>query len=78
VAEKRLHNSTIELSSIIYGSKDYVSNMSQLVGLKSDIDSFFEEVMVNVEDEKIRNSRLSLLYSVRSLFLSVADVSYLS
>lgn len=78
VAEKRLHNSTIELSSIIYGSKDYVSNMSQLVGLKSDIDSFFEEVMVNVEDEKIRNSRLSLLYTVRSLFLSVADVSYLS
>jgi glycyl-tRNA synthetase beta chain len=48
------------------------------VGLKDSIDAFFDNVMVNAEDPKLREARLALISQVRSLFLSVADISYLS
>jgi glycyl-tRNA synthetase beta chain len=77
-AEKELYKATLRVSKNIKDSKDYAGNMLQLLDLKDSIDSFFDKVMVNVDDKKLRESRLSLLYWVRSLFLSVADVSYLS
>ena len=49
-----------------------------LLELKEVIDTFFDKVMVNVDDIELRRARLKLLNRVRSLFLSVADVSYLS
>jgi glycyl-tRNA synthetase beta chain len=52
--------------------------MQQLISLKVSIDTFFDEVMVNADDKQLKQARLSLIYWVRSLFLSVADVSYLS
>ncbi|MFP6775540.1 MAG: glycine--tRNA ligase subunit beta, partial [PS1 clade bacterium] len=78
VAEKELYKAALMASKNIYGSKDYSMNMMQLLNLKDPIDTFFEDVMVNVDDDALRNTRLSLLYLVRSLFLSVADVSHLS
>jgi glycyl-tRNA synthetase beta chain len=77
-AEKDLYEATLAVSSKIEDSTDYANNMLQLLNLKDAIDLFFEQVMVNVDDDKLRNARLSMLYWVRSLFLSVADVSYLS
>ena len=35
--------------------------------LKKPLDKFFENVMVMVEDEKIRNNRISLLYNIKKL-----------
>jgi glycyl-tRNA synthetase beta chain len=52
--------------------------MKSLIEIKDLIDSFFDNVMVNVEDEKVKSSRLALIRRVRHLFLSVADISYLS
>jgi glycyl-tRNA synthetase beta chain len=77
-AEKDLYKATIRVSNIIKDSNDYTQTMSQLLELKDSIDLFFDKVMVNVDDKRLRESRLCLLYLVRSLFLSVADVSYLS
>jgi glycyl-tRNA synthetase beta chain len=34
--------------------------------------------MVNADDEKLKSSRLALIRRIRALFLSVADISYLS
>jgi len=52
--------------------------MSSLLSLKEVIDDFFDNVMVNVDDNDLRQTRLILLNEVRRLFLSVADVSHLS
>jgi len=39
------------------------------------VDRFFEEVMVMVEDQDIRNNRLSLLRTITERVLSIADIS---
>jgi glycyl-tRNA synthetase beta chain len=58
-------------------NKDYSAALNQLAGLREVIDAFFAQVMVNVEDDAIKNNRLALLHQIRSLFLSIADVSLL-
>jgi glycyl-tRNA synthetase beta chain len=52
--------------------------MKSLIDLKDSIDSFFDNVMVNTDDDKLKSSRLALIRKIRLLFLSVADISYLS
>lgn len=44
-----------------------------LLHLRKPIDTFFDDVMVMVEDEGSRNARLCLLARVRALFLRIAD-----
>ena len=78
VAEKALYAQTAEVASKLSQSTDYVSNMQQLISLKAGIDTFFDEVMVNADNAQLKAARLSLINWVRSLFLSVADVSHLS
>lgn len=46
-----------------------------LIALKAPIDGFFDEVLVNDEDPKIRENRLALLAALREMFLSFADIS---
>tara|TARA_R110002126_G_scaffold16500_19_gene65894 strand:+ start:1642 stop:1782 length:141 start_codon:yes stop_codon:yes gene_type:complete len=41
------------------------------------IDRFFDEVMVNADDNAVRFNRLALLQQLRELFLQVADISVL-
>ncbi|MDQ6987182.1 MAG: glycine--tRNA ligase subunit beta, partial [Mariprofundaceae bacterium] len=48
-----------------------------LAGLREPVDTFFDDVMVMAEDEKIRANRLALLARLRALFLRLADVSRL-
>jgi glycyl-tRNA synthetase beta chain len=54
---------------------DYDGAVRALLGLRKPIDRFFDDVMVMVEDEKLRAARLRLLSRVRDLFLSIADFS---
>ena len=77
-SEIALFNASESLSKKLSGSKDYKEVMKSLIDLKDSIDSFFDNVMVNADDEKLKSSRLALIRRVRSLFLSVADISYLS
>ena len=77
-SEKALFNATESLSKELAGSNNYKEAMNSLIDLKDTIDSFFNNVMVNVEDEKVKSSRLALIRRVRHLFLSVADISHLS
>ncbi len=57
--------------------KNYGEILEELVRFGSAIDSFFDKVMVNVEDAKIRQNRYNLLFCIRELFLRVADLSKL-
>jgi glycyl-tRNA synthetase beta chain len=77
-SEKVLFKATESLSKQLSGNKDYKEAMKSLIDLKDSIDAFFNNVMVNVDDEKVKRTRLALIRRVRLLFLSVADISYLS
>ncbi|ABL02452.1 glycyl-tRNA synthetase beta chain [Candidatus Ruthia magnifica str. Cm (Calyptogena magnifica)] len=78
VAEKALFKATKSLSKRILNSTNYTKNIQELIAFKDIIDEFFDKVMVNTDDVVLRQARLNLINWVRSLFLSVADVSHLS
>ena len=53
----------------------YTKALKSLASLQVPVDKFFDEVMVMVDDEALRNNRLNLLWELRRLFLQVADIS---
>ncbi len=55
--------------------QDYSSAMAALAKLRRPVDAFFEDVMVNVEDEKVRANRLALMRRIRDATGAVADFS---
>jgi glycyl-tRNA synthetase beta chain len=46
--------------------------------MRSDVDAFFDKVLVNAEDPKVRAARLGLLAAVAAVMNKVADISRLS
>ena len=77
-SEQKLFQATESIAKQLSEQKDYKAIVRSLLELKEVIDTFFDKVMVNVDDIELKQSRLKLISRVRSLFLSVADVSYLS
>ncbi len=73
------HAAEKDLYNIISGFPEkltsYTEILTKLALLKSPVDDFFEHVMVDVEDEKIKLNRVLLLKKMRELFLKVADIS---
>lgn len=57
--------------------QDYEGVLMTLSKLRANIDEFFEQVMVMVEDNELRLNRLALLRSLEALFLEIADISRL-
>jgi glycyl-tRNA synthetase beta chain len=56
----------------------YSDALRRLAELRAPVDSFFDDVMVMVENAALKNNRLALLAELRALFLDVADVSRLT
>ncbi len=56
---------------------DYTPALEQLAGLRDAVDTFFDKVMVMVDDNALRANRLALLKNLGDLFLRVADLSRL-
>ncbi|MEH8033556.1 glycine--tRNA ligase subunit beta [Gallibacterium anatis] len=61
----------------LFEKGDYQTALSRLADLRESVDSFFDNVMVNAEDEKLRQNRLALLKNLRDLFFKIADISLL-
>ncbi len=79
-AEKQLLAAIEQINKkieILYRDGKYSAVLSALASLRTPIDSFFDEVMVMVDDEKLRNNRLAMLYQLQQLFIQVADISLL-
>jgi len=57
---------------------DYAGALAALADLRAPVDAFFDQVMVNAEDQALRNNRLNLLKRLRDQFLTVADISQLA
>lgn len=56
-------------------AEDFAGAMGVLSGLRGPVDAFFEAVMVNDSDAKVRENRLALLLAVRGALHKVADFS---
>ena len=69
-----LESMDIEIQKALV-DEDFVGVMKSVVQLGGAIANFFEEVKVNVENDKIRVNRLCLLGRVGTLLGSVADFS---
>ncbi len=56
---------------------DYMNAMRSTAKLRDSVDAFFDNVMVMVDDEEVRNNRLALLKQVGELCSRTADLSRL-
>ena len=61
-----------------FAAADYTSALKSLAPLKTPVDAFFDGVMVNAEDPKLRANRLALLADLHRLMNKVADLSKLA
>jgi glycyl-tRNA synthetase beta chain len=59
-------------------SRDYVAVLGRLARLRPQVDAFFDQVMVNVDDLAVRNNRLALLKRLGDRLGSVAAIEHLS
>ncbi|BCD60542.1 MULTISPECIES: glycine--tRNA ligase subunit beta [unclassified Nitratiruptor] len=74
--EKRLWDRFQEVYEKSY--PDYESRLDALFGLKHDIDLFFDNVLVNAEDERLRQNRKNLIASIYKAFKEIADIKEIS
>lgn len=56
---------------------NYTAAFEALASIRETIDGFFDKVMVMAEDPSIRQNRLKLLGSIRSIYFRMADLSKL-
>ncbi|RUO63201.1 glycine--tRNA ligase subunit beta [Pseudidiomarina insulisalsae] len=59
-------------------ASDYTGALKALAALQKPVDAFFDNVMVNADDDAVRENRQALLQRLRGLFLQIADISVLN
>jgi glycyl-tRNA synthetase beta chain len=57
------------------GSFAYAEALKAIASLRPAIDTFFDKVLVNAPDERVRRNRLALLSSLLTEFSTIADFS---
>lgn len=60
-----------------YAAGNYVNILSQLASLRKPIDMFFDQVLIMVDEQKLKQNRLNLLARLNTLLQGVADISLL-
>ncbi len=56
----------------------YEARLDALFGLKPQLDAFFDNVMVNADDEAVRYNRKALVASIYKALLEIADIKEIS
>ncbi|MHC1697146.1 MAG: glycine--tRNA ligase subunit beta [Geobacteraceae bacterium] len=59
-------------------AKNYLAALTEIAGLRGAVDTFFDQVMVMAEDEKVKQNRLALLTGIARLFGGIADIARIS
>ena len=80
-AEKDLYSAIktcVDAAGKAIAEEDFANAMSRLAELRVPADAFFEQVLVNDEDQTIRANRLALLNTIRAATSTVADFSKIS
>jgi len=75
-AEKVLYKRYNEVKNRSYMS--YEEELDALLGLKAELDDFFTNVMVNVDDENVKTNRKNLVTSIYKSILKIADIKEVS
>jgi glycyl-tRNA synthetase beta chain len=80
-AEKKLFaavNKLLPQVNSLVEAEDYTAALKLLAGVRVDVDTFFDEVMVMTEEPMTRKNRLALLAQLEQLMNRVADISRLA
>jgi glycyl-tRNA synthetase beta chain len=64
--------------SSLWENGDYTEALRALAGVRKEVDTFFDQVMVMTDEPVIRNNRLALLAQLEALMNRVADISKLA
>ncbi len=76
--EQRLHDAFEHAAAEIAGSTEPATALgAQLQALQTPINAYFDKVLVNAEDEQVRQARQALVQRVAALPAAVADLSKL-
>ncbi|HHZ9008334.1 TPA: glycine--tRNA ligase subunit beta [Enterococcus faecalis] len=75
-AEKELYQAVNDLSET-FATRTIAENYEALVNLRPLIDAYFNETMVMVEDEKVKQNRLKQLMQIAKMALSIASLDLL-
>jgi glycyl-tRNA synthetase beta chain len=79
--EKKLWNDLQKIgkkSEALKSEKRFAEALEVLAGLAPPVKDFFEQVLVNAEDQRIRNNRFALLQCGRIYMNQVADLSLMA
>jgi glycyl-tRNA synthetase beta chain len=80
-AEQALHQALQRVQPVadrLFEQGEYTASLRELAALKEPVDAFFDQVMVNVDDERLRNNRLALLAALHAAMNRVADLARLA
>lgn len=69
-----LHIQSLEIQALVE-KRDFIKAVQNLATLRPYVDQFFDQVVVNTEDTKLRTNRLHLLALLRKTLHQVADFS---
>ncbi len=75
-AEVNLYNAYVKVINQDY--VDYKTHLEALFGLKRELDAYFDDVMVNSEDEALKANRLNMIGSIYKTFKAIADIKEIS
>jgi glycyl-tRNA synthetase beta chain len=75
-AEVTLYNAYEKVINSTYS--DYKEELEALFGLKRELDCYFDDVLVNTEDEALKVNRLHTIGSVYKTFRNIADIKEIS
>jgi len=71
-AEEALYNAYEKVIKSDY--PDYKTKLEALFGLKRELDRYFDDVLVNAEDEDLKRNRLHMIASIYKTFRDIADI----
>jgi len=75
-AEVTLYNAYEKVINSTYRS--YKEELEALFGLKRELDAYFDDVLVNTEDEELQQNRLYTIGSIYKTFRNIADIKEIS
>ena len=76
--EAELYNEFLRVREIVDAQRkthDYRDALEAIASLRPKVDLFFDKILVNDPDEKVRRNRLALLNSLLTEFSAIADFS---
>jgi glycyl-tRNA synthetase beta chain len=69
---------TVPAANAQFEAGDYTNSLQTLAALRIPVDAFFDGVMVNADDPKLKANRLGLLKNLHEAMNRVADLSRLA